>query len=330
MNLQIKFGRTNTAVTVYFPEDCPNSCPFCTSKASYGEKRPNVDKVLDRLKKWSNTQLPDVVITGGEPSANVALLKRIVDVIPTNKNVYINTTFLESTKTEFIEYVNTEPKIKAVNISRHSPNYHLDSLILHGVAQDKDIAKIIKPVKINVVAPFSMAIVKRWFSLGKNNLRISFRQNYNQGVLENLHHPYDETSIAMAQNLRYVGHSQCHVCDTTLFEYQGLSVDYHRGLPLTSLKTTDSTTHRTVLEINDVVIFQDGSSGYDWDGRRVLDNLGDAIPYIFRIARIPHCCDTTGHSIIRKRAAHIGNVLNPPTAGDSYCGFTGACGFLHC
>ena len=66
-----------------------------------------------------------------------------------DKTVYINTTFLENGKEEFIELLNRFPNVKGVNISRHTTSYETDQMILHGIAKDEDVLKINTNVRIN-------------------------------------------------------------------------------------------------------------------------------------------------------------------------------------
>lgn len=33
-------GRSNLALTIQVPYDCPNTCPFCTAKAKYQKEKP--------------------------------------------------------------------------------------------------------------------------------------------------------------------------------------------------------------------------------------------------------------------------------------------------
>ena len=61
--------------------------------------------------------------------------------------------------------------------------------------------------------------------------------------------------------LQYIGHTQCNVCDTTIFKYNhtGLVVRYHKGLQTTMLPLGDGK-----YEINDIIIRQDGEIFTDW------------------------------------------------------------------
>ena len=45
-------GREDLSVTVFIPTDCTNNCRFCTSKASYSEKKPDLKKVIYSIKDF--------------------------------------------------------------------------------------------------------------------------------------------------------------------------------------------------------------------------------------------------------------------------------------
>ena len=95
--------------------------------------------------------MPIVVFTGGEPSANIEKLKELLSIVD-NKIVYINTSFPKKNCERFIELVNTTDCVKSISISRHKHTYEKDLTILSNIAEDEMIAKITKPVRINVVS----------------------------------------------------------------------------------------------------------------------------------------------------------------------------------
>lgn len=65
----------------------------------------------------------------------------------------------------------------------------------------------------------------------------------------------------------YQSHTFCNVCDTCTFiklnakKEDELVIKYHRGVMTTSVQFGN------IVEINDLIIFQNGDICYDWDGK---------------------------------------------------------------
>ncbi len=257
------FGRNNLALTVMVPWDCENNCEFCPSKEQYRDKKGCTEAVKETMRyvfKKMNAPIRDVVFTGGEPSENVKELEELIRLVPDDKNVYINTTLPEKNAIEFAAMVNKEPKVKGINISRHAalpkdekikdplPDYGIKLLIK-------------KPVRINCVLKNQnvMGVVERWREMG---VELSLRKDYTKKMTrEELHFPYDDVVRELLyRGFRYHSSSRCNVCDTVRFEKNGMIVAYHKGMQRSSIHTM------IALEINDLIIDQQGKLMYDWDG----------------------------------------------------------------
>ena len=260
-------GRDNLALTIMVPFDCPNNCPFCESKKEYSTHRPSLDNVINSIKKFfrdNNTlKVLEVVITGGEPMANILALRKIINVIPSDKDIYINTTCVRHNFDEFVALVNSNPQIKGVNISRHSTTYEEDCKTLHGIVPDEWLSKFEKSVRINCVIKdrkhsFFRGVISRWERKG---VELSFREDFNTMTAEELHNPYSHSLPYVATVKEYLGHTQCKVCDTTTFRsVRGMVIRYHKGI-----KNTLVYLGNDKWEINDIVIRQDGEVFADWD-----------------------------------------------------------------
>ena len=257
------FGRENLALTVMVPYDCSNNCPFCSSKALYAQKKADAAAVEETM-KWAlskpNLPIRDVVFTGGEPAEDVEMLKKLVALVPDDKNVYINTTLPEKTAVDFARFVNNEPKIKGVNVSRHAEEFWKEQLC--DIVPDRMVKFLIrKPVRINCVLNGQdiRAVADRW---RHDDVEISLRRDYTQEMTqEELHFPYDKPVM----DLIYLGYefknaSRCNVCDTVRFEKDGQVIAYHKGLFHSSIS------NGSMLEINDLIIDHTGKFLYDWDG----------------------------------------------------------------
>ena len=260
-------GRDNLALTIMVPFDCPNNCPFCESKKEYSTHRPSLDNVINSIKKFfrdNNTlKVLEVVITGGEPMANILALRKIINVIPSDKDIYINTTCVRHNFDEFVALVNSDPQIKGVNVSRHSTTYEEDCKTLHGIVPDEWLSKFEKSVRINCVIKdrkhsFFRGVISRWERKG---VELSFREDFNTMTAEELHNPYSHSLPYVATVKEYLGHTQCKVCDTTTFRsVRGMVIRYHKGI-----KNTLVYLGNDKWEINDIVIRQDGEVFADWD-----------------------------------------------------------------
>ena len=266
-------GRDNLAVTIYVPYDCPNNCPFCTSKKMYDEKKGSLYNICTAIGRLSNYYVPykEVVITGGEPTANIELLRKMVSYIPNGKRIFINTTVLSKTYDEFVAYLLSPAgrRISGVNISRHAASYDEELNTLAHIVTDEQIeflAKII-PIRINcVLTPDTDkdAIISRWH--GKN-VEVSFRADFTTiHTDEELHSPYDKHATELANKYKYIGHTGCNVCDTLLFKNKNMSIRYHRGKEHTLI------TNNQEIEFNDIIIFPNGTISLDWDDNEENQN----------------------------------------------------------
>jgi hypothetical protein len=293
-------GRDNLALTIMVPFDCPNNCPFCESKKEYTTHRPDLNNVINSIERFfhdNNTLIvPEVVITGGEPMANIFALRKIINVIPSDKDIYINTTLLKRNYHEFVALVNDNPQIKGINVSRHGATYEEDCRLLHDIASDGYFCQFKKSVRINCVVNSDTNIYKimnRWEGHG---VEVSFRENFHTMTKQELHNPYSGYLPKLASELKYIGHTQCKVCDTTIFKRKsGLIVRYHKGVEHTLVKIG---TNR--YEVNDIIIRQDGKIFADWDlsNKTLLLTMllhDDAKERASEIASIPyHICGSGG------------------------------------
>jgi organic radical activating enzyme len=270
--------------TVYFPADCKNDCKFCTSKIFYEQNKPNQKKVLKWLQALADSLVSEIVITGGEPMSDLALLKEILTICK-NKTVYINTTFLDNDKEEFIKLVNSFHNVKGINISRHTKSYKLDSVILRGIAKDEEILKIKTNVRINCFVGEKIEkdkmkqILNRWEPIWEqkkdHKLDISFRHDYNKVVPENLHLLETESIKAATEVGNYYGRVYCHACDKVLFKTKkGMDFRIHRGLPNTRVKIGN------IIEMQELVLFPDGKLCTDWDKTQ------DGLEYYLKLLNI--------------------------------------------
>lgn len=252
-------GRGNLACTIFVPYDCDNNCPFCTSKAMYGELKDsfNLNEIISKIKKINhNTDIQEFVLTGGEPLANLDMLKKLIDAM--QKTVYINTT-LPAYKhiDEAIAYINSEPKIGGVNISRHL-NYRFDG----PTSTDDKLSLIEKNIRINTILPSKldydklMSFIERYSTPNRLiNLRADYRKIDTTTLKDR-----NEIVDFLSDKFAYLGTKTCLVCNSEFFQMEnGNQVCYHRGLQYSSYELPSKT------YINDVLITPDGKIYKDWD-----------------------------------------------------------------
>lgn len=248
-------GRRNLACTIFVPFDCDNHCPFCTSKKMYKGIELNPNKIIEQIGKINkNYDVVEYVLTGGEPFANLEETKRIIDAM--DKRCFINTTLpLVKNIYEVIDYINSEPKIQGVNISRHI-GYDFG-----GVAGLELIDRINKPIRVNTVINKNFTFdafkefVKKW---GNDKRLINLRADYTKLDTTSLK-ARDEVETFLSEEYTYYGSGGCLVCHSSTFEADNCMISYHRGLMFSSVKMGNKT------YVNDVIITPDGSIYKDWD-----------------------------------------------------------------
>lgn len=250
-------GRGNLACTIFVPWDCSNNCPFCTSKEMYSRMKDdfNLDEIINKIKILNNNPIiHEYVLTGGEPLFNLDNLKKIVSAM--DKVVYINTTLPKMDNVdEVIEYINNEPKIGGINISRHL-NYQFDSPI----STDDKIELINKPIRINTVLPKELNVAKLFkfiANYGNDKQMINLREDYRYIDVTTLK-DRNQTVELLSDYFEYRGTNTCMVCNSEFFQAPNCIVCYHRGLQFSAFNLS------TKCYVNDVLITPDGNIYKDW------------------------------------------------------------------
>lgn len=257
-------GRANLALTIQVPYDCPNTCPFCPAKVKYRKEKPSMEFVQYTMYNalyTNNLPITDVVFSGGEPTANIGKLTLLIDGVPDDKDVYINTTLLASTFDDFYKFVKAEKKIKGINISRHSATYKEDCELFHNIATDEQIEKLasITSVRINVVLYKDTdieTIVERWETRKIND--ISFREDFRKVKNENDLRKPNVFTDKLNNLYTHCYSTGCNVCNTDVYEKNKLGIRYHRGFESTLIDRGN------YYEYNDIVIEPNGEIMLDW------------------------------------------------------------------
>lgn len=267
-------GRNNLAITIFVPYDCPNHCPFCTSKSDYKDmgdfSLPNILESLDKVLVFP--QIRDVVITGGEPFADLEKLGIILNaLIGKGKHVYINTTLpiaREGDLEAIYKFIKDHKDIiNGLNISRHmliTTNYENDYLIqlIHNTLPN--ISLRINSVLLDLKSETNRVndFIDKYASMVNS---ISFRGDYtkivDQNTLRGLDHPILDV-LFNEDKLVYLGSGGCLVCNNNDFYYPKTNtyVSLHRGYEHSAVKKGKN------YILNDIIIKQDGKVLSDWDG----------------------------------------------------------------
>lgn len=260
--------------TVFVPYDCNNHCPFCINKKEYADTSSfSLDKIIASIKTIDSiTPKCDFVFTGGEPLANLESLQKMLDVLPTTHNIYINTTFpvqpniSSEDVLSFVEH--NKHKISCINISRHMHPYVEES-------PDELIARIPTKTRINCVLYKNYNgddrlydFARRW---GKYRIPIQFRYDYTETTPENLYEIDNDPILQdLMRHFTYIGLDGCRMRNGFHFKYyiEELGIwermTYHKTLPYSTIVEKDKDDGITYDILYDIIIKQNGDFHSDW------------------------------------------------------------------
>lgn len=258
MSEKIKEGQT---VTMFVPYDCNNACPFCVNKQDYRdtsgfdlERCFRSLELLDRLLPHN-----DVVLTGGEPLADLDALRRILDHIDDRHHIYINTTLPVaegSSVEELAETLNRyEGKIDCINVSRHLKHYvkECDDAIFDHL---KIRHRINCVVFEDAAEPSTEKKLLKFFDRFSGH-EIQLRANYSYLTLENVFDRDNDRLYKLIDSLcEYQYDLEKELFRTGFVFRRGDSkVTYHKTLPYSKIDG----------KIGDIIIRQNGLIYDDWN-----------------------------------------------------------------
>ena len=284
---QYKDGAT---ITIFAPYDCNNNCPFCVNKKEYKENPTfDLDKVLESLEKLHNiTPRCDIVITGGEPFADVKKLKKIlIKIWQLNKNslrphkVFINTTLPLINGSYYPaldvigEFKNT---ITGLNVSRHVKNY-----VNNGADEIFEFLNGITSVRINTVlnstteaSDYKKEVYDRYKYYYPVVKGFQVRDDYtkvnkdNLYVLSNemiafLYYNYLIDKYDISDAKRFYNENVIYSNDFRWNVKINDDISNHRTLPYSCIEGSDRFEEWWCKEINDIVINPRGEILDDWN-----------------------------------------------------------------
>ena len=255
------FIKEGPTVTMFVPYDCNNCCPFCVNKDDYRDTSSfNLDRCyrsLDLLDKV----LPhnDIVLTGGEPLADLDALQDILSHIKEGHHVYINTT-LPTNESQDIHKVaevlnRNKERISCINVSRHLKHYVKEC--------SDDIFDLLEvPHRINCVVFQDPEEAETKEKLLKvldrfSGHEIQLRANYSKLTLDNVFDTeHDELFKLISSIAEYKGQLEKELFRTGfLFQLGDSRITYHKTLPYSKING----------KVGDIIIRQTGEIYDDWN-----------------------------------------------------------------
>lgn len=255
------FPKIGPTVTMFVPYDCKNACPFCVNKKEYRDTSSfdlqrcyrSLD-LLDRVFPHN-----DVVLTGGEPLADLDALQDILDHISDGHHVYINTT-LPVDENQTIEEVAAilnkyKDKIDCMNVSRHLDHYVKE-------CSDEIFDLLEFPHRINCVVFESaskpetrdrlIAVLDRF-----KGHEVQLRANYSYLTLDNVFDTENDHLYQLISDIcEYKYDLEKERFRTGfVFEREGSKITYHKTLPFAKIDGV----------VGDIIIRQTGRIYDDWN-----------------------------------------------------------------
>lgn len=271
-------GRNNLAVTIFVPYNCPNNCPFCTSKKDYENNKDfSMEEIIKSFRKVAYKPfVKDIVITGGEPFADLKQLDYLLNevsgaVLNYGKNLYINTTLpctSDEQREEILQFLYRHQKvISGLNISRHMnfKTKYEDFKLLEDIYNTVKVKIRINSVLFGKVYPSKVkSFINEYVPVCDG---ISFRADYTkiktQDDLRNIDKDEFVDILFNMEELYYLGSGGCMVCNNDDFIYKNKTISYHRGMENSLITKGD------YKIINDIVIKQNGKTVLDWKDEEV-------------------------------------------------------------
>ena len=268
MNNYPKIGPT---VTMFVPYDCNNACPFCVNKQEYRDTSSfdlercykSLD-LMDRIFPYN-----DVVLTGGEPLADIDCLGEIIDHIKPTHHLYINTT-LPVGEDQTIEEVASKlnrykDRISCINVSRHLEHYvkECDDRIFDLLEFPHRINCVVfEDAKLEDTQQKLIGVLDRF-----KGHEIQLRANYSFLRLDNVFDKENDNLFKFISSIcEYKGDLEKERFRTGfLFEREGSKITYHKTLPFAKVDGY----------VGDIIIRQTGRIYDDWNEYGEELNIND-------------------------------------------------------
>lgn len=270
MKKVVKDGPT---VTMFVPYDCNNCCPFCVNKDDYRNKSEfNLARsyraldIMDSIYPHN-----DIVLTGGEPLADLDTLQDILDRISDGHNIYINTTLPTNEKQDIYLVAKVlnkyADKLSCVNVSRHLERY-----VKECTDEIFDQLKVKHRINCVVVEDPSDPVTEKKLIAFLDRFsghEIQLRANYSTLTLDNVFDTKNDLLFALISKLAdYKGSLEKELFRTGFeFARSKSRITYHKTLPYSKING----------KIGDIIIRQTGLIYDDWNDYGQQLNINELI-----------------------------------------------------
>ncbi len=281
-------------VTIFAPYDCGNNCDFCVNKKDYKKYKSDFEAVLESIRKIHQiTPSCDFAITGGEPFADIAKLRIMLDYIGSLRggsahNIYINTTLPRTVNNQKLIGFTKAYKhmVNCLNVSRniyvterdyYSHDIPYDTQSTENIFDDLEI-----PVRINCTIDnkkdcgYLVGKVSKYLRYPIVQ-EIQFREDYTKVNEDNLHQG-SPTFLKTVEEVNSFLETPEEYCGINLngFKLEQIRWNYKIGLvyadrynnsPVETLLTYHKTLPYSKVDgyLNDIIIRQDGVILDDWN-----------------------------------------------------------------
>lgn len=255
------FPKIGPTVTMFVPYDCKNACPFCVNKKEYSDTSNfDLNRCYDSL-DFLNRVFPhnDIVLTGGEPLAELEALQDILNHIEDGHHIYINSTLPvgeDSSIEEVAEILNKySDRISCLNVSRHLKHYVKEC--------PDEIFNLLKfRHRINCVVfedPDDPATKDKLIAFLDRfqGHEVQLRANYSNLTLDNVFDTDNDSLFKLISEICEYKHPLEKERFRTgfVFERKGSTITYHKTLPFAKVDGI----------VGDIIVRQTGRIYDDWN-----------------------------------------------------------------
>lgn len=268
-----EFPKIGPTVTMFVPYDCKNACPFCVNKKEYSDTSSfDLNRCYQSL-DFLNRVFPhnDVVLTGGEPLAELEALQDILNHIEEGHHIYINSTLPvgeDSSIEEVASVLNRyADRISCLNVSRHLKHYVKE-------CPDEIFELLNFRHRINCVVfedpedPSTKDKLINFLDRFQGH-EVQLRANYSNLTLDNVFDTDSDPLFKLISEICEYKHPLEKERFRTgfVFERKGSTITYHKTLPFAKVDGI----------VGDIIIRQTGRIYDDWNEYGQEINANDLV-----------------------------------------------------